>query len=1192
MPAAPPTPPPSLSYELFPPRGPAAEDALLRTLDALAPTAPDWVSVTTGVQADRRAGCLDLLEHLVHHTPYRPLAHVIATGSTRGQLRELTAQILDLGVRGILALRGDRPAGYVPGPEELPFARHLVELVREVEREHRAHLGAGRLAVGVAAYPVRHPESPSALHDVEVLLAKERAGADFAITQVCQDPQDYVRLRARAEQAGVGLPLVAGILPVTSLRRYERVCALAGLPVDERFAHRLETAESETQRRRLGVARAREQALAALDAGAPGLHLYTFNEHPAALELLEVLDLPRPSPAPRPPLGRRRPAETSRGHLPSGSQPLDEETLPATAADRRRRAGSPDRSHHPDHTHTQDTRPDSEETTVSTTDRTAEPTEDRAALSTHGAAACPFPAATVLGYPRIGPRRELKRALERHWSGDADAADLASEVTALRVRTVARLRELGLTGCSAIPASFALYDQVLDVIVATGVVPARFHDLADAEGRLDREASFVLARGDAARGPLEMTKWFDTNYHYLVPEIGPETPFAANPEELKGQVYAGTYSPADAAALRPAVVGPVTFLLLAKPEDSAPAGYDPLDRLEDLLPVYSELIAALGRTGVRWVQLEEPALAADHDREDLPELVERAYRHLSEARAEEDPALLVTTAYGDARELLPVLARTGVEAVHADLASGRRGLRRLTAEQLEPFLAPQAPVLVAGVVDGRNVWRTDLPGALDLLEELTEAGVRVRVGTSTSLLHVPHDLDAETTLPDHARNRLAFADQKVQEVLTLARGLAEGRKAIAEELAAAETPSAEPGRGTSGAGHDAGGHDAGDLGFDEAVRSRAAAVGPQDRRRGPGQVRRDIQRERGAAAGLGPVPTTTIGSFPQTPEIRRARAEHRAGRLSEEDYRDRLREEIARVIRLQEELGLDVLVHGEAERNDMVQYFAEHFEGFSATEHGWVQSYGSRCTRPSILWGDVSRKGEGVRGEAFTVPWITWAQSLTERPVKGMLTGPVTILAWSFVREDQPLAVTADQVALALRDEVRDLEAAGIGIVQVDEPALRELLPLRREDHAAYLEWAVQAFRLATSGVRAETQIHTHLCYSEFGEVLAAIDALDADVTSVEAARSRMELLAPLAESGFDRGIGPGVWDIHSPRVPSEEEIRDLLRAAARVVPADRLWANPDCGLKTRGYPETEAALRHLVAAAAAVRSEEAVPVG
>ncbi len=1188
MPAAPPTPPPSLSYELFPPRGPAAQDALLRTLDALAPTAPDWVSVTTGVQADRRAGCLDLLEHLVHHTLYRPLAHVIATGSTRGQLRELTARILDLGVRGILALRGDRPPGYVPGPEELPFARHLVELVREVEREHRAHLGAGRLAVGVAAYPVRHPESPSALHDIEVLLAKERAGADFAITQVCQDPQDHVRLRARAEQAGVGLPLVAGILPVTSLRRYERVCALAGLAVDERFAHRLETAESETQRRRVGVARAREQALAALDAGAPGLHLYTFNEHPAALELLEVLDLPRPSPTPRPPLGRRSPVETARGHLPSGSQPLDEEILPAPATEKQRHPGPPDRSRHPDHPHTRDTRSDAEETTVSTTDRTAEHTEERAALSTHGAAACPFPAATVLGYPRIGPRRELKRALERRWSGNADAADLASEVTALRVRTVARLRELGLTGCSAIPASFALYDQVLDAIVATGAVPARFHDLADEHGRLDREASFVLARGVAARGPLEMTKWFDTNYHYLVPEIGPETPFAANPEELKGQVYAGTYSPADAAALRPAVVGPVTFLLLAKPEDSAPAGYDPLDRLEDLLPVYSELIAALGCTGVRWVQLEEPALAADQDREDLPELVERAYRVLSEARAAEDPALLVTTAYGDARELLPVLARTGVEAVHADLASGRRGLRRLTAEQLEPFLAPQAPALVAGVVDGRNVWRTDLPGALDLLEELTEAGARVRVGTSTSLLHVPHDLEAETALPGHARNRLAFADQKVQEVLILARGLAEGREAIAEELAAAEASPTEPGRSTP---------DAGDPGLDAAVRSRAAAVGPQDRRREPGQVRRDIQRERGAAAGLGPVPTTTIGSFPQTPEIRRARAEHRAGRLSEEGYRDRLREEIARVIRLQEELGLDVLVHGEAERNDMVQYFAEHFEGFSATEHGWVQSYGSRCTRPSILWGDVSRKGEGVRGEAFTVPWITWAQSLTERPVKGMLTGPVTILAWSFVREDQPLAVTADQVALALRDEVRDLEDAGIGIVQVDEPALRELLPLRREDHAAYLEWAVQAFRLATSGVRAETQIHTHLCYSEFGEVLAAIDALDADVTSVEAARSRMELLAPLAESGFDRGIGPGVWDIHSPRVPAEEEIRDLLQAAARVVPADRLWANPDCGLKTRGYPETEAALRHLVAAAAAVRREaaarpeEAVPV-
>ncbi|MCP3426155.1 5-methyltetrahydropteroyltriglutamate--homocysteine S-methyltransferase [Rothia sp. AR01] len=789
-------------------------------------------------------------------------------------------------------------------------------------------------------------------------------------------------------------------------------------------------------------------------------------------------------------------------------------------------------------------------------------TENPTAATPATPAGVPFPAATVLGYPRIGPRRELKKALERSWAGTLDAEGLTAEVGALRAATVDRQRELGLTEPAAVPASFALYDQVLDAIVATGALPARFSDLAGSDGVIDRAASFVLARGDVARGPLEMTKWFDTNYHYLVPEIGPETRFSPNAAELLAQAAAGE-------GLRPALVGPVTFLLLSKAEDSAPEGFDPLSRLDDLLPVYRELISELGRAGATWVQLEEPALVADQDRGDLAGVVESAYRRLAADRAESDPALFVATPYGDAEDLLAPVARSGVEAVHVDLVRGG-----LTAEQTALFTGEGAPALVAGVVNGRNIWRADLDAALTRLEGLRDAGARVSVATSTSLFHTPHDLEQETALPEERRRWLAFADQKIREVAVLARGLAEGREAIAAELddARAALEQRAAARSTR----------------DAAVRERAAALTESDWHREPAEERRAAQAADGVAGGLPAIPTTTIGSFPQTAEIRAARAAHKAGRLDDEQYVGRLREEIRDVVALQEELGLDVLVHGEPERNDMVQYFAENFDGFDVTDHGWVQSYGSRCTRPSILWGDVSRSGEGLRGEAFTVPWIGYAQSLTERPVKGMLTGPVTILAWSFVREDQPLGETADQVALALRDEVADLEAAGIGIVQVDEPALRELLPLRRRDHADYLDWSVRSFRVATSDVRPSTQIHTHLCYSEFGEVLSAIDALDADVTSVEAARSRMELLDPLQEAGFDRGIGPGVWDIHSPRVPTVDEVSTLLGAAAEVIAPDRLWANPDCGLKTRAYPETKAALTHLVEAAGRVRAEVA----
>ncbi|MCG2624926.1 5-methyltetrahydropteroyltriglutamate--homocysteine S-methyltransferase [Arthrobacter sp. I2-34] len=787
--------------------------------------------------------------------------------------------------------------------------------------------------------------------------------------------------------------------------------------------------------------------------------------------------------------------------------------------------------------------------------------------TTHG-----FPAATILGYPRIGPRRELKKALEAHWAGRLDEDGLLFEARKVQDRTVRRLVQLGLDAAdSSIPADFALYDQVLDTTAALGALPARFADLAAEDGSVGTAAYFTLARGDGQRPPLELTKWFDTNYHYLVPEIGPETTFVAAAHQLAGIIRRQKDR---GAVLRPVLVGPVTYLLLAKAEAGAPAGFDPLSRIDDAVAAYAGILAELAEAGAAWVQLDEPGLVTDRGGALAAPggLVERVYRQLASVpvaagpQANGRPALLVTTGYGTAGDparpgqALAVLAAAGVEAVHADLVRG-------TLPSAEALAALGGTRLVAGVVDGRNVWRNHLPASLDALEDLqAQSGAAVSVGTSTSLLHVPHDVAAETALPAHLPAWLAFADQKVREVVALSRGLAGGRPLIAAELRRAE----------AALRHRAG--------FDgvtvPAVRTRTGALAEEDFTRGPADRRAGLQQER---LGLPVLPTTTIGSFPQTGEVRRARAAVRSGGISQAEYEQFLRAEITRVVRLQEELGLDVLVHGEAERNDMVQYFAENFDGFAATGQGWVQSYGSRCTRPSILWGDVSRP------QAFTVPWTSFAQSLTDRPLKGMLTGPVTILAWSFVRDDQPLAETANQVALALRDEIADLEAAGTAIVQVDEPALRELLPLRAADQPAYLDWSVRAFRLATAGAAEQTQIHTHLCYSEFGEVIAAIDGLDADVTSIEAARSRLEVVADLAYFGFSRGIGPGVYDIHSPRVPSEQEIAGLITAALAGIPSRQLWINPDCGLKTRGYAETVDSLRHLVAAASTVRKAVAV---
>ncbi|KZX22608.1 5-methyltetrahydropteroyltriglutamate--homocysteine S-methyltransferase [Rathayibacter tanaceti] len=762
-----------------------------------------------------------------------------------------------------------------------------------------------------------------------------------------------------------------------------------------------------------------------------------------------------------------------------------------------------------------------------------------------------FPTGTVLGYPRIGRRRELKKAVEGFWSGTITADQLEVEAAALRSETRRRLHSLGLgRDDSSIPEAHSFYDQVLDTTLAVGAIPERFADLV-VDGAVDLAGSFILARGDGERAPLEMTKWFDSNYHYLVPEIGPETAFSLADDRRVREVEEAR---AAGFRTRPVLVGPVTYLLLAKPSDRAPAGFEPLSRLADLLPVYRELIARLRSAGADWVQLDEPALVSESlgvSRERVLAAAEEAYALLSEA--EDRPAIFVAAPYGSLGDALPVLVSAGVEAVSLDLVKG-------SAPEHVPGL--DRTVLVAGVIDGHNVWRGDLSAALERAEALRPIAAHLAVSSSTSLFHVPHDVADEPDLDPRLASWLAFADQKVEQIAVLARGLQKGRGAIGSELAAAAA-ALEDRRNAPGV-------------RDGSVRSRAATLVPENRHRAPAPERRAAQKE---ALGLPVLPTTTIGSFPQTREIRTARAAAGRGALSSGEYVERMRAEIERVVRLQEEIGLDVVVHGEPERNDMVQYFAENLDGFAVTRNGWVQSYGSRCTRPSLLWGDVARPAP------ITVEWSRYAQSLTDRPVKGMLTGPVTILAWSFVRDDQPLAETADQVALALRDEIADLEQAGIRIVQVDEPALRELLPLETGAQPHYLEWSVGAFRLATGGAAPATQIHTHLCYSEFGVVIDAIDRLDADVTSIEAARSRMEVVGDIERSGFARGIGPGVYDIHSPRVPGSEELSELVATALASIAARQLWINPDCGLKTRGYAETVASLRAMVIAAAAARS-------
>ncbi|MET7526547.1 5-methyltetrahydropteroyltriglutamate--homocysteine S-methyltransferase [Streptomyces sp900116325] len=761
--------------------------------------------------------------------------------------------------------------------------------------------------------------------------------------------------------------------------------------------------------------------------------------------------------------------------------------------------------------------------------------------------------ATVYGYPRQGPNRELKKAIEGYWKGRVTADALRETAADLRRSNWQQLADAGV---HEVPTGdFSYYDHVLDTSVMVGAVPQRHREAVTADAL---DGYFAMARGTQDVAPLEMTKWFDTNYHYLVPELGPDTVFTADSAkqvtELKEALALGHTA-------RPVLVGPVTYLLLAKPAPGVAADFEPLTLLDRLLPVYAEVLADLRAAGAEWVQLDEPALVQDRSSAEL-NAATRTYRELGDLT--DRPKLLVASYFDRLGEALPVLAKAPVEGLALDFTDA-------AAANLEALAAAgglPGKRLVAGVVNGRNIWINDYEKSLATLATLLGLADQVDVAASCSLLHVPLDTTPERDIEPQVLRWLAFARQKTAEIVTLAKGLAHGTGAVSAEIAANRADLAS--RANSPITHAPG------------VRSRTAAItGADGRRSQPYTQRVTAQR---AHLRLPLLPTTTIGSFPQTSELRTARADLRAGRIDTVGYEERIKAEIGEVISFQEKAGIDVLVHGEPERNDMVQYFAEQLTGYLATQHGWVQSYGTRYVRPPILAGDISRP------EPMTVRWTSYAQSLTDRPVKGMLTGPVTMLAWSFVRDDQPLGDTARQVALALRDEVNDLEIGGTSVIQVDEPALRETLPLRIADRPAYLDWATEAFRLTTSGVRPDTQIHTHMCYAEFGDIVQAIDDLDADVISLEAARSHMQVARELAAHGYPREAGPGVYDIHSPRVPDADEAAALLRKGLKAIPAERLWVNPDCGLKTRGWPETKASLENLVTAARTIRGELPTP--
>jgi len=752
-----------------------------------------------------------------------------------------------------------------------------------------------------------------------------------------------------------------------------------------------------------------------------------------------------------------------------------------------------------------------------------------------------------LGFPRIGPNRELKKALEGFWAGTVDERALRETCRAIRQQSWQWQQEAGIRH---IPSNdFSMYDQMLDTSVMVGAVPTRF-------ARDSKAASlatyFAMARGDAAKNiaAMEMTKWFDTNYHYIVPELQPGQTFrlcSAKPvDEFLEAKTLGIHT-------RPVLVGPVTYLLLAK---SHVPGFDNLSLLDSLIPVYEELLGKLANAGANWIQMDEPCLATDLDAS-----AQAALRHVYQRLSAVSPkvSLLVVNYFGPLGNNLATAASLPVRALHVDLVRGQGELDAALR------VLPKSKMLSLGLVDGRNIWRTDLAAARRLVRQTVNAigEDRVIVGPSCSLLHVPVDLESETALRADVRRWLAFGRQKLSEIAALAECSGDQsamRSLLAENAAAMEDRRRSP------------------LVRNAEVRHRIDAITPEmARRTSPYFKRRAIQQE---AIPLPLFPTTTIGSFPQTPEIRSVRSKFKRGELPQDKYDAFLQDTLVETIRFQEEVGLDVLVHGEAERNDMVEYFGEQLDGFAFTGNGWVQSYGSRCVKPPIIFGDVRRPAP------MPVRWAKEAMKCTQKPVKGMLTGPVTILCWSFVRDDQPRSETCRQIALAIRDEVHDLEAAGVKVIQIDEPAFREGLPLREADRPEYLRWSVESFRLASSGVADATQIHTHMCYSEFNHIMEAVAALDADVISIETARSNMELLGAFRDHKYPNEIGPGVYDIHSPRIPTIESMTALLKKALEVLRPEQLWVNPDCGLKTRAWAEVRPSLQNMVAAARLLREQ------
>ncbi len=777
-----------------------------------------------------------------------------------------------------------------------------------------------------------------------------------------------------------------------------------------------------------------------------------------------------------------------------------------------------------------------------------------------------IPIAT-LGLPRIGARRALKHALEAFWSGKTDYDALEATARSIRAENWQRQRAAGIDYIAS--NDFSLYDQMLDTLCLVGAVPNGYGWTG---GPVSPETYFALARGSVSQSlpALEMTKWFDTNYHYLVPQLTVDQQFV-----LASDKPVAEFLEAKSLGIqtRPVLIGPVTFLKLSKPQGdtfdpltlltflklSKPQGdtFDPLTLLDRLLPIYAVILSRLAAAGADWVQLDEPCLALDTD-DALLAALEKSTVYL--AAAVPTMKLMLTSYFGPLGAALDRVLNLPVAGVHLDLTRGAEDLPKAITR------APERLTLSLGILDGRNVWRADLRRCLTDLAPIVRAlgAGRVILAPSCSLLHVPLDIALEGALDPELRSWLSFAVQKLDELAVLRCALTLGEVAVAADLAASEAALAS--------------RRASPRVTDPAVRARLDQVTPiWTQRSRPFADRQRVQRDR---LKLPAYPTTTIGSFPQTDTVRQTRAAEAKGALPPADYTAFLQRETEQAIRWQEEIGLDVLVHGEFERNDMVQYFGEQLSGYAFTQHGWVQSYGSRYVRPPILFGDVSRP------KPMTVDWARYAQSLTERPVKGMLTGPVTMLFWSFVRDDLPRPTVCRQIALALRDEVCDLEAAGIAIIQIDEPAFREGLPLHRADWGGYLAWATDCFRLTASGVGDATQIHTHMCYSEFNDIIGAIAAMDADVISIETSRSQMELLRAFETFQYPNEIGPGVYDIHSPRVPTEAEMVTLLRKAGRSLAPDQLWVNPDCGLKTRRWEEVKPALQAMVAAAQALRAE------